>query len=265
MPPVFTPLQNDPSRNGKGIVVQALGIIGGSGLSRLEGMQIEREEIVATPYGDPSAPLIFGRSDGRPLVFLPRHGAAHTIPPHRVNYRANLWALQRAGVQRVVGMAAVGGIGASMPPGALAVPDQVIDYTWGREHTLFETDPAGVTHVDFTDPYCEALRQDLLQSAKRVAVAVHDGGTYAATQGPRLESSAEIARLERDGCDMVGMTGMPEASIARELGLCYASLALSVNWAAGKTDGPISMAEMQRHLEDGMALARRVLAAVASP
>ena len=264
MPPAFMPLRNDRLANGKGIGVQALGIIGGSGLSRLEGIRIEREEIVATPYGHPSAALTFGSSEGRPLVFLPRHGEAHTIPPHRVNYRANLWALQRAGVERVVGMAAVGGIGASMAPGVLAVPNQVIDYTWGREHTLFEADPAGVTHVDFTDPYCEALRQDLLQAAKRARVPVHDGGTYAATQGPRLESSAEIARLERDGCDMVGMTGMPEASIARELGLCYASLALSVNWAAGKTDGPITMAEIQRHLDGGMTLARKVLAAVAS-
>jgi 5'-deoxy-5'-methylthioadenosine phosphorylase len=225
-------------------------------------MRVERDEIVATPYGEPSAPLTFGDFDGRSLVFLPRHGAAHTIPPHRVNYRANLWALKQVGVENVVGMAAVGGIGAPLAPGKLAVPDQVIDYTWGREHTLFDVDPAGVTHVDFTEPYCEVLRQELLQAATRAGVMVHDGGTYGATQGPRLESSAEIARLERDGCDMVGMTGMPEASIARELGLCYASLALSVNWAAGKADGPITMAEIQGHLEDGMALARKVLAAV---
>jgi 5'-methylthioinosine phosphorylase len=240
-----------------------LGIIGGSGLTRLKALEVERQEIVGTPYGDPSAPLTFGRFDGGSVVFLPRHGGAHTIPPHRVNYRANLWAMKNAGVERVIGMAAVGGITAPLAPGVLCVPDQVIDYTWGREHTPFETDLASVTHVDFTEPYSEALRRELLEAAARVGVAVHDGGTYGATQGPRLESAAEIRRLERDGCDMVGMTGMPEAALARELGLSYASLALSVNWAAGKSDGPITMAEIEHHLEQGMAEARKVLAAVA--
>jgi 5'-deoxy-5'-methylthioadenosine phosphorylase len=240
-----------------------IGIIGGSGLTRLDALQVERQEIVMTPYGDPSAPLTFGRFDGMPVVFLPRHGGAHTIPPHRVNYRANLWALKHAGIDNVIGMAAVGGITALMPPGALGVPDQVIDYTWGREHTLFEADLTSVTHIDFTEPYCAILREQLLDAARLVGVAVGDGGTYGATQGPRLESAAEIRRLERDGCDMVGMTGMPEASLARELGLCYASLALSVNWAAGKSDGPITMTEIERHLAEGMGQARRVLAKVA--
>ncbi|MGD1982984.1 MAG: S-methyl-5'-thioinosine phosphorylase [Chromatiaceae bacterium] len=241
-----------------------LGIIGGSGLTRLDALRVERQEIVNTPYGDPSAPLTFGRFDGHAVVFLPRHGGAHTIPPHRVNYRANLWALKEAGVTRVVGMAAVGGISTRMPPGALRVPDQVIDYTWGREHTLFETDLRSVTHIDFTEPYCGELRSGLVEAAAEVGVEVGDGGTYAATQGPRLESAAEIKKLERDGCDMVGMTGMPEAALARELGLCYASLALSVNWAAGKGDGPITMMEIERHLALGMAEARKVLAAVAA-
>jgi 5'-methylthioinosine phosphorylase len=244
--------------------VQALGIIGGSGLTSLDALAVERQEVVVTPYGDPSAPLTFGRFDGSPVVFLPRHGAGHTIPPHRVNYRANLWALKEAGVQRVVGMAAVGGITPALAPGKLCVPDQVIDYTWGREHTLYSADLASVTHIDFTDPYCEDLRQSLLAGARAVSLEAHDGGTYAATQGPRLESSAEIRRLERDGCDMVGMTGMPEAALARELGLCYASLALSVNWAAGKSEGPITMAEIDRNLSRGMGRARQVLAAVAS-
>jgi len=243
--------------------VQVLGIIGGSGLTRLKALEVDRQQAVKTPYGDPSAPLTFGHFDGAPVVFLPRHGAPHAIPPHRVNYRANLWAMRDAGVDRVVGMAAVGGITAPMGPGVLAVPDQVIDYTWGRAHTLFETDLNSVTHIDFTDPYCEALRQSLLQAAARAGVDVYDGGTYGATQGPRLESTAEVLRLERDGCDLVGMTGMPEASLARELGLCYASLALSVNWAAGKGEGPITMAEIERNLEHGMTKARKVLAAVA--
>jgi 5'-deoxy-5'-methylthioadenosine phosphorylase len=242
----------------------ALGIIGGSGLTRLDALRVERQEIVTTPYGDPSAPLTFGRFDGSQVVFLPRHGGAHTIPPHKVNYRANLWALKHAGVSRVVGMAAVGGITPRMAPGCLTVPDQIIDYTWGREHTLFETDLTSVTHIDFTDPYCAELRAHLLDAAAGAAVEVDDGGTYGATQGPRLESAAEIRRLERDGCDMVGMTGMPEAALARELGLCYACLALSVNWAAGKGSGPITMAEIEHYLSQGMAQARKVLAAVAA-
>lgn len=226
-------------------------------------MEVERQQVVETPYGAPSAALTFGRLDGKPIVFLPRHGGGHTIPPHRVNYRANLWAIQNAGVDRVVGMAAVGGITPNMGPGALCVPDQIVDYTWGRAHTLFEEELDSVTHIDFTEPYCEAMRQALLQAAERTGIAAQDGGTYAATQGPRLESAAEILRLERDGCDVVGMTGMPEASLARELGLCYASLALSVNWAAGKTEGPITMAEIERQLEQGMARAQKVLVAAA--
>ena len=243
--------------------MQALGIIGGSGLTRLAALDVERQEVVTTPYGDPSAPLTFGHVDGSPIVFLPRHGSAHTVPPHRVNYRANLWALKDAGVGQVIGVAAVGGITTALAPGVLCVPDQIIDYTWGRDHTLFEKDLSSVTHIDFTDPYCEALRHDILGAADGIGVPVKDGGTYAATQGPRLETRAEIERLERDGCDMVGMTGMPEAALARELGLCYACLALSVNWAAGKTDGPITMAEIEHFLDSGMAQARKVLAAVA--
>ena len=243
--------------------MQALGIIGGSGLTRLQALTVERHEVISTPYGEPSAPLTFGRFDGTRVVFLPRHGSTHSIPPHRVNYRANLWTMREVGIERVIGMAAVGGITPPMAPGVLAVPDQVIDYTWGRDHTLFDADLDSVTHIDFTDPYCEDLRAQILAAARGVDIAVHDGGTYGATQGPRLESRAEIARMERDGCDVVGMTGMPEAALARELGICYACLALSVNWAAGKSDGPITMGEIDRHLDQGMGRARTVLAAVA--
>jgi purine nucleoside phosphorylase len=179
-----------------------------------------------------------------------------------VNYRANLWAMKQAGVEHVIAVAAVGGITAAMGPGVLCVPDQVIDYTWGREHTLYEGDLDSVTHIDFTQPYCSNMRRLLIEAAARAAIDVLDGGTYGATQGPRLESSAEIARMQSDGCDIVGMTGMPETALARELGLCYASLALSVNWAAGKSDGPISMAEIGLQLEQGMVRAVKVLAAI---
>jgi 5'-methylthioinosine phosphorylase len=244
--------------------LQQLGIIGGSGLTQLPDLALERRQSTTTPYGDPSAPLSIGSLGGTEVLFLPRHGAEHEIPPHRVNYRANLWALREAGAGRIVGVAAVGGITPPMSPGTLCVPDQIIDYTWGRAHTLFEGDAGGVSHVDFTEPYCAGLRRDLLSAATVAGVPVHDGGTYGATQGPRLESAAEISRLERDGCDLVGMTGMPETSLARELGLCYACLALNVNWAAGKSDGPITLAEIERNLHGGMGTARRVLAALAS-
>jgi 5'-deoxy-5'-methylthioadenosine phosphorylase len=240
--------------------MERLGIIGGSGLTRLQALEVERHEVVTTPYGEPSAPLTFGTFDGLPVVFLPRHGSAHTIPPHKVNYRANVWAMREAGVEELIGMAAVGGI--TEPPGAICIPHQIIDYTWGREHTFFAEDLTHVTHVDFTEPYCDALRHRLLDAAERLGVEVEWRSTYGAVQGPRLESAAEIRRMERDGCDLVGMTGMPETALARELDLCYACCAVVVNWAAGKTDGPITMAEIEANLVTGMAKARRLLEAL---
>lgn len=239
--------------------MQPIGIIGGSGLTRLEALQVTHREFVSTPYGEPSAPLLFGKLQDIDVVFLPRHGSNHTIPPHRVNYRANISALQQAGIEHVVGMAAVGGISAEMSPGVLCVADQVIDYTYGREHTYFEGDLKSVTHVDFTEPYCENLRANLCRAAAEAGVEVVKNGTYAATQGPRLESAMEIRRLARDGCDIVGMTGMPEAGLARELELCYANFSLVVNWAAGLGDGPITMREIESHLNDGMGRAVSVL------
>jgi len=239
--------------------MQPIGIIGGSGLTRLEALKVTHREFVSTPYGEPSAPLLFGKLQDIDVVFLPRHGSKHTIPPHRVNYRANISALQQAGIEHVVGMAAVGGISAEMSPGVLCVADQVIDYTYGREHTYFEGDLKSVTHVDFTEPYCENLRANLCRAAAEAGVEVVKNGTYAATQGPRLESAMEIRRLARDGCDIVGMTGMPEAGLARELELCYANFSLVVNWAAGLGDGPITMREIESHLNDGMGRAVSVL------
>ncbi len=237
-----------------------LGIIGGSGLARLQALEVERQEVVSTPFGEPSAPLTFGRFDGLPVVFLPRHGAGHRLPPHRVNYRANVWALHHVGVERIVGVAAVGGI--TQPPGTICVPDQVIDYTWGRESTFFDSDHSSVVHIDFTDPYCSEVRQALISASERVGFDIQKQGTYAATQGPRLETAAEIRRLERDGCDLVGMTGMPETALAKEKALCYACCAFVVNWAAGKTAGPISMDEINANLVTGVEQVRRVLGAI---
>ncbi len=237
-----------------------LAIIGGSGFARLEGLEITTREVLRTPFGETSAPLTHGVLNGREIVFLPRHGPGHTIPPHKINYRANVWALGQVGVGRVVAMAAVGGIAAAMAPGCIAVPDQIIDYTYGRDHTFFETDLTEVTHIDFTEPYCPELRTRMINAAREAKVEVVGAGTYGATQGPRLESAMEIVRMERDGCDLVGMTGMPEAALARELGLCYACCAVVANWAAGKGEGPITMAEIDRTLSGTMNRARRLLA-----
>jgi len=243
-----------------------LAIIGGTGLTRLKNLEIEQREVMHTPYGEPSDALSFGTLCGKDVVFLARHGYGHTIPPHQVNYRANLWALQQHGVQRVIAVCAVGGIRADLMPAAVVIPDQIIDYTWSRNHTYFETDLAAVTHVDFTDPYCRELRELLIASARSAGVEVLTSGTYGATQGPRLETSAEIDRLERDGCDMVGMTGMPEAALARELGLCYAVCAVSANHAAGRGDGPIEMTAIEQNLKTGMARVRVILeAAISTP
>ena len=216
-----------------------LAIIGGSGFTAMQRLEVLGQERLDTPYGPPSAPIIRGRLGGTELLFLARHGTDHSIPPHRVSYRANIWALREQGVERLVGLAAVGGIGGAFGPRVLAVPTQTIDYTWDRAHSFHDGDGDEVLHVDFTDPYCEDLRRALLDAASDSRIDVVDGGTYGATQGPRLETAAEIARLERDGCDLVGMTGMPEAALARELGLCYACFAFVVNWAAGKADGVI--------------------------
>ena len=233
-------------------MAQLLAIIGGTGLTSLETLSIGRREMVSTPYGEPSGPLTYGELGGKTVIFLARHGYGHTLPPHKINYRANLWALQQSGVEQVIAVAAVGGIRADMEPGCLAFPDQIIDYTWSRGHTFFEDDLTHVTHIDFTYPYCEELRQQLIQAARRAGLDAREGGIYGAMQGPRLETAAEVLRLERDGCALVGMTGMPEAALARELGLRYATCAVVANWAAGKSEGEITMEEILRQLTGGM-------------
>jgi 5'-deoxy-5'-methylthioadenosine phosphorylase len=239
-----------------------IAIIGGTGLTRLSSLEISRREVVHTPYGEPSGPITHGQLFGREVAFIPRHGAGHTIPPHQVNYRANLWALQNIGVTRVLAVAAVGGISEKMKPPSLVIPDQIIDYTWSRAHTFFEGNLNQVTHVDFTEPYCSQLRQLMNRACLDAGIVHVDHGTYGATQGPRLESSAEIDRMSRDGCDLVGMTGMPEAGLARELELCYAACAVVANWAAGRGEGEITMEEVGRNLESGMHDVARMLEAL---
>jgi 5'-methylthioinosine phosphorylase len=211
-----------------------LAIIGGTGLTQLTNLRITHRQVMRTPYGEPSGPMTFGTINQHEVMFLARHGYGHTIPPHEVNYRANLWALRDQGAKRVIAVTSVGGIRSDMVPGTLVIPDQIIDYTFGREFTYFDGKDRPVTNIDFTQPYNEKLRQQILLAIKRAGEKCVVNGVYAVTQGPRLETAAEINRLERDGADMVGMTGMPEAALARELGLAYATIAVVVNSAAGR-------------------------------
>ncbi len=236
-----------------------IAIIGGTGLTSLGGLVITDREVVRTPWGEPSGPITHGTLGGQSVAFLARHGSGHTIPPHKVNYRANIWALKEIGIGRVVAVAAVGGIHAAFTPATIAIPAQIVDYTWSRDHTFFEHDLTDVVHVDFTEPYCPELRAALTGAADEARVDALDWGTYATTQGPRLESAAEIDKLERDGCHMVGMTGMPEAGLAREAGLRYAHCAVVANAAAGRGQATITMQDIQKNLEIGMRSTRALL------
>lgn len=230
----------------------ALAIIGGTGLYALADLQDIETHQPVTRYGAPSGPIRIGTLAGKRVAFLARHGEGHSVPPHRINYRANLAALKAVGAQRVLALNTVGGITERFGPRVLGCPDQLIDYTWGRISTLSEEAGSDVLHVDFGDPYTPLLRREILTAATAAGVAVVDGGCYGATQGPRLETRAEIARMRRDGCDLVGMTGMPEAGLARELGLDYACLAIVANWAAGAGPDPdeqITLEEVLAHVE----------------
>lgn len=237
-----------------------LGIIAGTGFSELAGIQVQRVEPVSTPYGAPSATVQIGQfsvaesvnAEPVDIAFLPRHGTPHRIPPHRVNYRANMFALQMLGCEQVVAVNAVGGIADDTGPGELIIPHDVIDYTYGRVSSYWDDAESDMQHVEMTTPYAGPLRQRLITAAKHAGVAVVPQGVMAVTQGPRLETAAEILRLQRDGCTLVGMTGMPEAALAKELTMPYASLSFSVNWAAGKQpDGHSIHAEIAESIDIG--------------
>lgn len=227
-----------------------LAVIGGTGLYRIAELQDVESHQPVTRYGAPSGPIRIGELGGRRVAFLARHGEGHSLPPHQINYRANLAALQALGATRVLALNTVGGITERFGPRVLGCPDQLIDYTWGRISTLCEEPGTEVLHVDFGEPYTRALRAAVLAAAQRAGVALVDGGCYGATQGPRLETRAEIARMRRDGCDLVGMTGMPEAGLARELGLDYACLAIVANWAAGAGPDPDEVITLQDVLDN---------------
>ncbi|NJA05108.1 S-methyl-5'-thioinosine phosphorylase [Methylococcaceae bacterium WWC4] len=240
-----------------------LAIIGGTGLTQIPDLLITGEQSLDTPFGAPSAAYVFGELDGRKLVFLARHGNPHRIPPHKINYRANICGLQALGVTEIIAVAAVGGIGREMAPAVIAIPDQLIDYSYGREHTYFADDLEQVTHIDFSEPYSPALRARIVAAAEQAGIATVNHGIYGCTQGPRLETPAEIKRMANDGCDLVGMTGMPEAALARELGIAYANVSVVANWAAGVVAGEITMAEIEKNLHQGMNQAIMLLTAVA--
>ena len=227
----------------------ALGLIGGTGLYAFPGLEHVTRVEIDTPYGAPSGAYVCGELGSQRVAFLARHGESHTLAPHRVNYRANVHGFKQLGCKTVLGINAVGGIRDDMGPRVVVVPNQIIDYTHGRASSFSDMPGTKVEHVDFTHPYTMGLRTRLLAAAKQAGIAVIDGGCYGATQGPRLETVAEIVRLRRDGCDLVGMTGMPEAVLARELGIDYACIALVANWAAGCGDeGEISIDEIYAHL-----------------
>ena len=229
-----------------------IAIIGGSGVTNMPGLTLSHREMVKTIYGAPSSPLIHGKINDKDIIFLARHGGRHTIPPHMVNYQANIKALHEVGVTHVIALAAVGGIAEDCADKCIVIPDQIIDYTYGRFHTFYSAKHDTFEHIDFTEPYSAVIRERLLAAAKSAGVPLVSQGVYGATQGPRLETAAEIKRMENDGCTIVGMTGMPEASLARELGLEYACCAMVVNRAAGKSSAGISFSEIETNLKESV-------------
>lgn len=243
-----------------------LGVIGGSGFKKLSDFLISERRKVDTPYGAPSSDFLIGCFHGREIAFLPRHGEAHGIPPHKINYQANLYGFKLLGVSEIIAFAAVGGVCVRYVPRSIVIPDQIIDYTCNRAHTYYDGSDDdlefvdnNLQHVDFTHPYDHAVRKKLIDAAKSSGVPCIDHGVYGVTQGPRFETAAEIDRLERDGADIVGMTAMPEAGLARELNIAYGSIALVVNTAAGRGSGDFSMEAIFDNLSSATVDALRIL------
>jgi len=243
-----------------------LALIGGTGLASLKGFTLIKEHSIETPFGKPSANILEGKffdnenEQGSKFFFLARHGDPHTIPPHKINYRANIWALNHLGVDKIIAINAVGGIHPELDAGSLCVPDQLIDYTFRRENTFFDGESFSQNdkevsmpvHIDFTNPFSNAIRDKIIKVGQSLNLDIMQKACYACVEGPRLETAAEINCLEKDGCDVVGMTCMPEAALARECSMDYASLCLVVNKAAGRNDGPITMKQIEHTMEIGI-------------
>lgn len=240
--------------------MKKIALIGGTGTEQVLPHGRGGGKVVTTPFGAPSSAILEWGTPSSRFFFIARHGHDGEILPHRVNYRANVWAIRDLQPDHVIGLNSVGGIAAEAWPMRLIFPDQLVDYTWGRAHTFTDASDAAVRHVEFTRPVSHGLREKLIGHADALELDYMSTGTYAVTQGPRLETAAEIDRLERDGCHIVGMTAMPEAALARELALDYVICAVVVNWAAGR--GPSGSGihdDMQRYLTGGMNQVDRLL------
>jgi 5'-methylthioadenosine phosphorylase len=239
-----------------------IGIIGGSGLYKIPGFRVKETVTVKTPYGEPSDDYVAGELSGRDLIFLPRHSSRHDIPPHEVNYIANIWGFKKLGVDRVIAVNAVGGINSDFEVGKIVIPDQIMDFTRSRISTFYTR--GEVVHVDFTEPFCPELRAVLLSSSESCAVKVAYGGTYVCVEGPRLETASEIRFFSSIGADIVGMTVMPEAILAREVELCYASLSVVTNYAAGITSKKLTTREVIETFEKSMEKIKMLLSGAVS-
>ncbi len=235
-----------------------IGVIGGSGLYEIKGLILKNKEKITTPFGKPSEQYFIGKIGNIEVIFLPRHGSHHNIPPHIINYRANIWGLKKLGVERIISVSAVGGIKKGLKPGDIVVLSQVIDMTKKRKSTFYDG-KTGVIHIDFTEPFCPEMRQTLLKAGRRVRVPVKDGGTYVAVEGPRLETATEIKSFRILGGDVVGMTGMPEASLARELEICYSGISVVANYAAGINKKKLTTTEVMEAMRASTEKIKRLL------
>ena len=220
-----------------------IGLIGGSGLYDIEGFVLKQKKSVTTPFGKPSDQYLIGKIGKTEIVFLPRHGKKHNIPPHMINYRANIWGFKKLGVERIISISAVGGIKKGLKPGDIVVLDQTMDMTRNRKSTFYDG-KTGVVHIDFTEPYCPELRRIIMKAGKQAKVTVKNGGNYVAVEGPRLETASEIKGFKLLGGDVVGMTGMPEASLAREVEICYSGISVVANYAAGISKTKLTVPEV---------------------
>jgi 5'-methylthioadenosine phosphorylase len=229
----------------------AIGLIGGSGLYEIEGLEITKEVSISTPYGDPSSVYKIGTICDKEIVFLPRHGIPHSIPPHKINYRANIWGFKSLGVDRILSVSAVGGINKDMPPGSIVLLDQIIDMTIGARISTFH-DEDKVVHIDFTTPYCPEMRDLIIKASHNIGVPINKAGTYICTNGPRLETAKEIKFFSMIGADVVGMTAMPEASLARELEICISGISVVTNYAAGISERKLTTTEVVETMKNSI-------------
>jgi 5'-methylthioadenosine phosphorylase len=237
----------------------AIGLIGGSGLYEIDGLTISREVSPSTPYGPPSSSYTIGTLAGIELVFLPRHGVQHSIPPHKVNYQANIWGFKSLGVDRIIAVNAVGGINPDLAPGTIVLQDQIIDMTSGRPHTFYDTEK--VVHIDFTSPYCPEMRDICIAAAGSISLPVRAAATYICVNGPRLETASEIRFFSQNGADIVGMTAMPETSLGRELEICLLGISVVTNYAAGIAASKLTTTEVVGKMRDSTALIKKLLKA----